>query len=184
MKKNQSISMKIEQIPISNISAYSNNARKISDQAVAAVAQSISDFGFNNPILVDSNMVIVAGHTRFLAAKKLKLANVPVVILKDLSEKKAAAFRLIDNRTAQFSEWDLPKLEIELSDLADTDLTFGRFDELFNQDNSELNDTSADMGKEMNHVNVVIVECQNETEQQDVFNLVTAKGYKCKISSI
>lgn len=108
--------MKILEKRIDEISPYEGNPRK-TDGAVAAVAESIKRFGFKVPIVVDSNMVIIAGHTRLEAAKKIGLEKVPVIVAEDLSEDQAKAFRLADNKTAEIAAWDFEKLEEELEDL-------------------------------------------------------------------
>ena len=96
--------MKILEKRIDEISPYEGNPRK-TDGAVAAVAESINRFGFKVPIVVDSNMVIIAGHTRLEAAKKIGLEKVPVIVAEDLSEDQAKAFRLADNKTAEIAVW-------------------------------------------------------------------------------
>lgn len=108
--------MKILEKRIDEIFPYEGNPRK-TDGAVAAVAESIKRFGFKVPIVVDSNMVIIAGHTRLEAAKKIGLEKVPVIVAEDLSEDQAKAFRLADNKTAEIAVWDFEKLEEELEDL-------------------------------------------------------------------
>lgn len=104
----------IKSVPVSNIKPYAKNPRK-NDAAVSAVAKSIEAFGFKQPIVVDKNGVILVGHTRYKAAKMLHLDRVPVIVADDLSAQKAKAYRLADNKTAEFSEWDMPLLNIELS---------------------------------------------------------------------
>lgn len=108
--------MKILEKRIDEIFPYEGNPRK-TDGAVAAVAESIKRFGFKVPIVVDANMVIIAGHTRLEAAKKIGLEKVPVIVAEDLSEDQAKAFRLADNKTAEIAVWDFEKLEEELEDL-------------------------------------------------------------------
>lgn len=107
--------MKVENVPIKSIKPYQRNARK-NNKAVDAVAESISQFGFQQPIVVDRNGVVIVGHTRLKAAKKLGLETVPVVYA-DLEEEKAKAYRLADNKTGEIAEWDLGMLEIELGEL-------------------------------------------------------------------
>lgn len=102
---------------INQLHPYENNARKIPQKAVDAVAESIHRYGFRNPILVDAKNVIVAGHTRLLAAKQLNLTEVPCIEIHDLADEKVKALRIADNRTAEFSSWDFLKLEKELTDL-------------------------------------------------------------------
>lgn len=115
----------IEWMPIGSVKPYDRNPRR-NDDAVDAVANSISEFGFKNPIIVDSDLVIIAGHTRLKAAKKLGLKEVPVVIASDLTAEQARAFRLVDNRTAELADWDLDMLveEIDATDFDFSDFGF------------------------------------------------------------
>lgn len=108
----------IEWMPIGSVKPYENNPRR-NDDAVEAVANSISEFGFKSPIIVDRNLVIIAGHTRLKAAKSLGMKEVPVVIASDLTEEQAKALRLADNKTGELAEWDLDLLQGELDALAD-----------------------------------------------------------------
>ena len=109
---------------------YARNARVIPDSAVGKVAASIKEFGFKQPIVVDGAGVIVAGHTRLLAAERLGLEKVPVLVADDLSPAQVKAYRLADNRTGQEATWDMELLGIELEDLAglDIDLSLTGFD--------------------------------------------------------
>jgi ParB-like chromosome segregation protein Spo0J len=109
--------MKIEQWPLEKPIPYARNARVCPESAIAKVAASIHEFGFKNPILVDGGGVIIAGHTRLLAAQRLGLETVPVVVASDLSAAQVKAYRLADNRTAQETSWDYEMLEIELQEL-------------------------------------------------------------------
>lgn len=113
---------------IDRIKPYDKNPRKISDKAVGVVAESIKEFGFKNPILVDSDGVIIAGHTRRLAALKLELQQVPVIVCDDLTEQQVKALRLADNKTAEFSEWDADVLDAELLEVTDLDMQAFGFD--------------------------------------------------------
>ena len=101
---------------------YENNPRR-NEKAVNAVVNSIKQFGFRNPIIVDENMVIISGHTRRMAALKLGLKTVPVVIAKDLTPEQVRAFRLADNRVASFSSWNEEKLKEEIAGINDIDLS-------------------------------------------------------------
>lgn len=114
--------MKTVEVPIFDIFPYENNPRR-NEKAVNAVMNSIKQFGFKNPIIVDEKMVIISGHTRRLAALKLGLKTVPVVIAKDLTEEQVRAFRLADNRVASFSTWNEEKLKQEISEINDIDLS-------------------------------------------------------------
>ena len=113
--------MKIELRPLADITPYENNPR-INDQAVDAVAESIARFGFRQPIVVDEAGVIICGHTRFKAATKMGLAEVPVHVATDLTPEQIRAYRIADNRTAELSEWNTELLPLELADLQDVGL--------------------------------------------------------------
>lgn len=108
----------VKYLKLEEIHPYENNPRFNKD-AVSKVAASIKKFGFKNPILVDKNNVIIAGHTRLEAAKKLGLEEAPCIIAADLNEKQAKALRLADNKVAEFSTWDYLKLDKELAELGD-----------------------------------------------------------------
>ncbi|MCL2000836.1 MAG: DNA modification methylase [Planctomycetes bacterium] len=112
--------MKIEMRPLSAIIPYPGNPR-VNDGAIDAVAASIREFGFRNAIVVDKDGVIVAGHTRLAAAKKLGLTEAPVHVAVDLSPEQARAFRLADNKTSELADWDYDLLPIELAALRDND---------------------------------------------------------------
>jgi len=106
--------MKVETIDIDKLIPYHNNPRK--DQAVDKVASSIHEYGFQQPIVVDKNMVVIVGHTRLLASKKLGLKKVPIAIA-NLSKSQAKAYRIADNRLNEEGNWDIDLLKNELSDL-------------------------------------------------------------------
>ena len=113
--------MKIVEKNINELVMYENNPRK-NDEAVKYVANSIKEFGFKVPIIIDKNNVIVAGHTRIKAAKELKIDKIPCIIADDLTDEQIKAFRLADNKVSEFSEWDVPKLDLELMDIDSIDM--------------------------------------------------------------
>jgi DNA modification methylase len=112
--------MKIAKREIDSIKPYEGNPR-INDKAVEAVAASIREFGFRQPIVVDEDGVIVCGHTRYLAALELKLKTVPVHVATDLTPEQIRAYRIADNKTAELAEWDYELLPIELGELQGMD---------------------------------------------------------------
>lgn len=113
--------MDIVNLKIKDLKPYEKNPRK-NDGAVDYVANSIKEFGFKVPIVVDKDNVIVAGHTRYKAAKKLGLKEVPVIVANDLTEEQVKAFRLADNKVGEFADWDIDLLGEELSDILDIDM--------------------------------------------------------------
>jgi site-specific DNA-methyltransferase (adenine-specific) len=112
---------------------YENNPRS-NDEAVKYVANSIKKFGFKVPVIIDKNHTIIAGHTRFKAAKKLNIENLPCLIADDLDEKQIKAFRLADNKVSEFSDWNFELLNQELSKLVDFPMSDFGFESLENID--------------------------------------------------
>jgi DNA modification methylase len=123
--------MKIEIVDINTIKPYENNPRKLKDSAIEKVAKSIKEFGFRQPIVVDKEKIIVVGHTRYRASKKLGLTAVPITIADNLTPEQINAYRIADNRTNEEAEWDIELLKTELKDLQlkDFDLDLTAFDE-------------------------------------------------------
>src|SRR5574344_302900 len=122
---------------LSEIKPYEKNPRK-NDAAVEFVMNSIKEFGFKVPIVIDKDGVIVAGHTRYKASKKLKLAEVPCIIADDLTDEQIKAYRLADNRVAEKSEWDIDLLSGELDDILNIDMAQFDFDLSENVEESEV----------------------------------------------
>lgn len=108
--------MKIEMLSVNQLVPYTKNARH-NEKAVDKVASSIKEFGFKNPIIIDANNEIIAGHTRLMAAKKLGIDEVPTIKVDDLSPEQVKAFRIADNKTSEYAEWDFELLANELEDL-------------------------------------------------------------------
>ena len=119
--------MNIQMKNLADIKPYEKNPRK-NDEAVKYVAESIRNFGFKVPIVIDKNGVIVAGHTRYKAAKKLKITEVPCIVADDLTDEQVKAFRLADNKVAEKAEWDFDLLDIELGGILDIDMESLGFD--------------------------------------------------------
>lgn len=117
---------------VSDLKPYEKNPRK-NDEAVKYVAKSIEEFGFKVPIIIDNDNTIVAGHTRWKAAKKLKIDEVPCIIADDLNETQIKAFRLADNKVSEKAEWDFDLLSNELSEILDLNMADFGFEDLLDQ---------------------------------------------------
>ena len=128
--------MKVQYVPIGQVKPYENNPRK-NKAAVDYVANSIKEFGWRQPIVTDKDFVIIVGHTRLQAAKKLKLKEVPVLVADDMTEEQAKAYRLADNKTAEFAEWDFDLLNDELLNL-DMDMTLFGFEDSEEEEPQEI----------------------------------------------
>ena len=111
------IVLQIKNFRIEDLIPYEKNPRK-NDNAVKAVANSIKKFGFNTPLVIDKNNVIVCGHTRLKAAKKLEFESVPCVIVDDLTPEEIKAYRLADNKTAELATGEFELLDVELEDIS------------------------------------------------------------------
>jgi len=184
--------MNIVEIPVNQLKPYSNNAR-FNENAVLKVAESIKEFGFKNPIIVDKDMSVICGHTRLLAAKSLGLTKVPCIIADDLTPEQVKAFRLVDNRTSEFASWNYDLLQSELDEL-ECDLSVFEFPEMTFEDTmspdeleSILDDDSSptsDYGPGDN--NTVSIEqkeeykveiiCKNQTEQESLYYELVKRG--------
>lgn len=118
--------MQVEMWKTSQVKPYDKNPRR-NDGAVDAVAASIREFGFQQPIVVDRDGIIIAGHTRHKAARKLGLKEVPVVVADGLSPEKVKAYRLADNKVGELAGWDFSLLDRELAELDELDFDLSEF---------------------------------------------------------
>ena len=122
---------------IDEVIPYEKNPRK-NDDAVDYVAKSIKEFGFKVPIIIDKDNVIVTGHTRLKAAKKLKLKEVPCILADDLTDEQIKAFRLADNKVSEYAEWDFDLLDEELDEILNIDMEEFGFDIEEEEDEAEI----------------------------------------------
>lgn len=169
--------MNVQEMPIGEIKPYERNPRK-NAAAVDYVANSIKEFGFKQPIVVDADHVIVVGHTRWLAAKKLKMKTVPVLVADDLTPEQAKAYRLADNKTNEFSDWDDDLLDLEMDDLSDIDMSLFGFE--LDEDEPAAERKEAAYTESIS----VVIDCQDDEEAERIFNELTEEGYQCRISTL
>jgi len=179
----------LEYWPVSDLIEYARNPRK-NDHAVDKVAAAIREFGFRVPILAKSDKTVVDGHLRLKAAKKLGIETVPVMLCDDMTDAQIKAFRISVNRVAEFAEWDDELLRIELQDLeaVDFDLSLTGFsdeetmallgDGLFDEEKEPS------PGEEYSEVFEVAVTCRDEAEQEAIYQMMTARGLKCRVLSM
>lgn len=141
--------MIIKNVNIDSVKPYINNPRK-NGNAVNAVAESIRKYGFQQPIVVNRDGIIIIGHTRFKAAHVLGMQEVPVTVADNLNDDEVAALRLVDNRTAEFSEWEMGKLSEELAELKseeiDLEFDFGVSFGLKDEVEIEMTEDNGDEG--------------------------------------
>ena len=136
---------------LNEIKPYDKNPRK-NDEAVKYVAQSIKDFGFKVPIIIDKNNIIVCGHTRYKAAKKLKLDTVPCIMADDLTDEQIKAFRLADNKVGEFAEWDFDLLKEEIESLTTIDVSDFGFEIDIPKSADEVVDDNFDVDKSVENI--------------------------------
>lgn len=174
-------------LAVDSLIPYARNSRTHSDDQVTKIAASIKEFGFLNPVIVDGDNGIVAGHGRVMAAKKLGMDEVPVIEASHLTEAQRRAYVIADNRLALDSAWDVDLLKIELSDLDahGFDLALTGFDdiELAKIFDDPLADSELKASEYIEVFNV-IVECSDESDQEKIFNRLDSEGYKCRVQSL
>lgn len=150
--------MEVQNLKIDEIKPYENNPRN-NDAAVEAVANSIKEFGWQQPIVVDKDMVIIAGHTRYLAAKKLGCDTVPVVVASNLNDEQVRAYRLADNKTGELADWNTKLLDDELQSILDIDMTDFGFDENIEFAPADEVEVKIDEPTEIEHKEVTCPHC-------------------------
>ena len=167
--------MNIEWKTLEEIRPYEKNPRK-NDEAVQYVAKSIKEFGWKQPIVIDKDGVIIAGHTRYKAAKELGLEKVPVITADDLTEEQVKAYRLADNKTGEFAQWDMDLLNQELNDILELDMDeFGFLDE----DEEERIDISDKVVTD----EYELIVSGAEDALQELYDRLISEGYTCRIST-
>lgn len=178
--------MQVVEKKITEIKPYEKNPRK-NDNAVDAVANSIREFGFKNPIVIDGNNVIICGHTRYKAAQKLGLDTVPCVVASDLTDEQIKAYRLADNKVAELAEWDIDLLDEELDGIFDIDMSDFGFD--LSEEEEETEVIEDEVPEEVEPVAKQgdiwqlgrhRLMCGNSLEQADIDELLD--GNKCELT--
>lgn len=163
---------------INTLHPYKKNAKKHDKKQVEQIANSIKEFGFTQPVIIDKNNCVVAGHGRILGAKKAGLKEVPTVCLEELTEEQIKAYRLIDNKLNE-SDWDFSLLDEELENLTeDIDMN------LFGFDMDEEVEQKVETEKvefEKRKICKVIVEFENKKAAEKLYKQLAGEGYICKI---
>jgi ParB-like chromosome segregation protein Spo0J len=177
--------MKIQEIEIEKLIPYARNSRTHSDEQVAQIAASIKEFGWTNPILVDGEAGIIAGHGRLAAARKLGLKKIPVIELSHLTPTQKKALIIADNKLALNAGWDSDMLALEFEELniEGFDLDLLGFDETeINKLNKNENyDDEIKEVKDDGNRNLLLIETISEIELQKLFNELNERGFQCKI---
>ena len=171
--------MEITNKRIADIIPYAANAKKHDKRQINNVAESIKQYGFVQPIVIDRDGVIVIGHCRALAAKKLGMKEVPCVCVDDLTPEQVNALRIVDNKSNE-SDWDFDILPDELAelDLSAFDFDFGVS---LDEDDTEQKEREEIA---LNESVSVVVECSDDEEAETIFEKLSEEGYKCHISTL
>ena len=184
--------LNIINLDINKLIPYINNPRN-NENAIDKVASSIKEFGFKVPIVIDKNNVVVNGHTRLLASKKLGLKEVPCVVADDLSEAQIKAFRIADNKVSEYASWDEELLKIELEQLEEmnfnldtVNIDYSDFDlevDYIEYDFMEIKEKE-DLSDKVNSAYEIIIECDNEEEQEEMYNRFIEEGLRCRVLTL
>lgn len=179
----------LEIIAVSALIPYARNSRTHSETQIAQIAASIREFGFTNPILIADDNTLIAGHGRLLAAQKLGLADVPCLRLSHMTDAQRRAYVIADNKLALNAGWDDELLALELGDLnaSGFDISVIGFDErelelILELDTDADTPDQTDLSGEGERFEIV-VECTDEADQERLFNHLTERGHKCRIST-
>lgn len=160
---------------IKELKPYKKNAKKHPKEQLEQIANSIEEFGFTQPVIIDKNNCVVAGHGRILGAKKAGLKQVPTVCLEDLTEEQIKAYRLVDNKLNE-SEWDFSLLDEELGVLSediDMELFGFEFDEI--EEEEQKKKVEFEVKKE----NKIIITCKTKRQTEDLYKRLIEEGYSC-----
>ncbi|WP_066015954.1 MULTISPECIES: ParB/Srx family N-terminal domain-containing protein [Endozoicomonas] len=174
---------------VSDLIPYVNNSRVHDEEQIIQICSSIKEFGFTNPVLIDESNGIIAGHGRLMAAKKLNLKTVPCIVLAGLSEAQKKAYIIADNAIPLNASWDMEKLALEVDALQaeDFDLSLLGFKDDFMVslfDDPEPVPEQKPNGEEYTEIFNILVECENEAHQQEIYDELTQKGLKCRVQSL
>lgn len=168
---------------VEELRAYDKNPRR-NDEAVEYVANSIREFGFKVPVVIDERNTIVCGHTRVKAAVKLGMGEVPCIVADDLTPAQIKAFRLADNKVGELAMWDWDLLSDEMEELDELGIDMSDFGFLSLDDEDEPQEAPQDLSDEVKEVYEVIIECGSEGEQEAVYYRLTQEGYKCRVLTL
>lgn len=171
--------MDVINISVKDLIPYERNTKKHDKTQINNVAESIKQYGFVQPIVIDKDNVVVIGHCRLLAAKQLKMKEVPCVCVEDLTDEQVKALRIVDNKSNE-SEWDFDILTDELAelDLSAFDFDFGVS---LDEDDTETKEREEIA---LNESISVVVECSDDEEAEAIFEKLSEEGYKCHISTL
>jgi ParB-like chromosome segregation protein Spo0J len=167
----------VDMVPIGQIRPYGRNPRKKKKNSIPEVQKSIAEFGFQQPIVADPDtQEIIVGHSRYFAALELKMAEVPVKWASGLTRAQKRAYRLLDNRTNEHSDWDTDKLIAEIEDIKVED---PKFDDAFLGFGIAEKKTKGDQRDDQQFI--LAVSCTGEGALQSLYEELAGRGFDCKL---
>lgn len=177
--------LEIKYLPTEDLIPYINNSRTHTEGQVKQIAASIREFGFTNPILIDEKSTIIAGHGRARAAVTLGLSEVPTITLSSLTDAQRRAYVIADNKLALNANWDAEILLAEIDRLQDENFNA----DLLGFDPEELAkmidlDDPEPTEESYSEIFNIVIECNDEMEQQNIYNKLNAEGYRCRVQSL
>lgn len=179
--------LKIEYIPIKELTAYVGNAKEHTREQIDQIKESIEQFSFNDPIgIYGKNNTIVEGHGRMIAAQELGMEEVPVIRLDHMSDAERRAYTLVHNKLTMNTDFDMEMLNDELAELLNDDdfnvdmADFG-FEDVFGGEDGDGEEETESETKTTNGISIV-VECESKEEAQKTFEKLQSEGYKCRVS--
>ena len=169
---------------IRDLKPYKKNAKKHPKSQIEQIANSIKEFGFTQPVLIDSENNVVAGHGRILGAKKLGMKSVPTLCLRDLTPEQIKAYRLVDNKLNE-SDWDFNLLDEELENLyeeSEIEMSLFGFDEMLSDEELEK-EMEREVKFRTKEKHLVIVPCKSVDETKKVQKEIEQLGYSCDVKN-
>ena len=178
--------IKVEYVSIDKIKPYQRNARKHDSKSIEVIANSISEFGMADPIAVwGKENIVIEGHGRLLALKQLGYDKAPIIHLDYLTDEQRRAYTLAHNKTAEFSEWDMELLTDEAESIFNIDLSDFGFDLSEDEEEQPTAPTERkDLSDKVGETYEVIIECDSEEQQAEIYERVRKEGLSCRVLTL
>ena len=164
---------------VDDLIPYDRNTKKHDKKQIKNVATSIDKYGFVQPLVIDKNNVVVIGHCRLLGAKQLKMETVPCVCVDDLTEEQVNALRIVDNKTNE-SDWDMDILPDELLEVDLGDFEFDFDTDVMADDEETAPVEREDLSSKVGEMYQIIIECESELQQEELYYKLTGEGLQCR----
>ena len=176
--------MEITKIKIEELKPYGGNAKKHPPEQVEQIKESIRYYGMNDPIAIDENNVVIEGHGRLMALKELGYEDAECIRIEGLTEEQKNAYRLVHNKLTMNTDFDFGMLEEELKRLDGFGVDVDKFGFDGPKREEKERKERKDLSDQINEIYEVIIECGNETEQQEAFERLSEEGYVCRVLTL